>query len=192
MVINFDTKPTVCNVVNFDDCMNDSKLFQYLDLMSFDNRMYSFNPFWGWVLAADEIQKAKPSQLQIPDFEIRNKIITGSSAKIGVLDPTSKTCKFIWVTLLSRSPSSEGPIYSAFFNHDDNDLGITRFSFIPYLRPSYIFDTEMHDLLPVGETAFDENFQKLTTYEQKRFIEIFMEYKNIPMSIRTQIKQKYY
>ena len=160
--------------------------------MSFDNRTYSFNPFWRCVLAADEIQKAKPCQLQIPALAIRNKIIAGSSVKIGILDPTSKTSKFIWVTLLSRSPSSEGPIYSAFFNHFDNDLGIKRFSFIPYLRPSYIFDIDMHDLLPVGETAFDENFKKLTTYEQKRFIEILMEYKNIPMTTRTQVRQQFY
>lgn len=192
MVINFYTKPTLCSVVNFDDCMNDPKLFKYLDLMSFDNRTYSFKPFWGLVLTTDEIQKANPRKVEIPDLSIREKIIPGSRVKIGVLDLRFNTRKFIWLTVLSRSLSPEGPIYSAFVNQDELDLGIKRFSFMPFVRPSYILDIDMHDLVPDGETDFDVNFKKLTTYEQKRFIEFFMEYKNIPATTRTQVRQQFY
>ena len=63
---------------------------------------------------------------------------------------------------------------------------------MPFVRPSYILDIDMHDLVPDGETDFDVNFKKLTTYEQKRFIEFFMEYKNIPATTRTQVRQQFY
>ena len=192
MVINFYTKPTLCSVVNLDNFLNDSNLFQFLDLVSFDNRMYSFKPFWGLVLTTDEIQKANPRKVEIPDLSIREKIIPGSRVKIGVLDLRFNTRKFIWLTVLSRSLSPEGPIYSAFVNQDELDLGIKRFSFMPFVRPSYILDIDMHDLVPDGETDFDVNFKKLTTYEQKRFIEFFMEYKNIPATTRTQVRQQFY
>lgn len=191
-MITSDTSHIIRDVVNLDKFLNDSNLFEFLDLMSFDNHMYSFKPFWGLVLTADETQRAKPREVEIPDLSIREQIIPGSRAKIGVLDIRFNTRKFIWITVLSRSPSPEGPIYSAFVNQDDLDLGIKRFSFMPFVRPSYILDIDINNLDPDGETDFDVNFEKISSYEQKSLVEFLMKYKNIPSEICDKVREEFY
>jgi hypothetical protein len=176
----FDLDNTDCSYINYDEVEDDPTLSQDFALISFENQKYIPTSFWGRLLNADEMQKAKPGEFQIPPIAIRKKIFLGCRVKIGIVDPVSRKCKLAWVTLLSRADTPRGPVYSAFFNNDLEEFGISRFDLIPYLLPINIFALDFLNFILESGQDFLECKGSFHIKDLKHRVEIMKEFNKIP------------
>ena len=179
---DFDLDKADVTYIDFEEVKGDPKHAQNFHLITLGDDGFVTTSFWGEILNAEELQKDKPTKFKIPPRSVRNKIFAGCRVKIGVVDPVSSKCKLTWVTLISRSDTPDGPVFSAFFNHSDDELDIAIFSFIPFLLPINFFAVDLADFLFQTITESSENIDRFHQKQLMYNIDFFKEFKKIPKS----------
>ena len=165
-------------VFNFEDIIKDSSLISCIDLVKTSDDVASTFEFWGGLVDADKLNKKFKRRFQLPPRSIRSKLFTGCRIQICMVDPVEHVCKQTWVGITSRFDTAGGPIYSGFFDVN-NELGVDKMTIIPCIRPEHIFDINIHKFQFDNMAKFGDFSDEFHPLHKKYFYEFTKEYMKI-------------
>lgn len=165
-------------IFNFEEIIKDTSLLSHIDLVKTSDEGASTFEFWGGLVNADKLNKKFKLRFQLPPHSIRTKLFTGCRVQICMADPVERVCKQTWVGITSRFDTAVGPIYSGFFDVN-NELGIEKMSIIPCIRPEHIFDINIHKFQFDNMTKFGDFTDEFHPLHKKYFYEFTKEYMKI-------------
>ena len=98
--------------------------------------------------------------------------------QICLVDPVEGVCKQTWIGITSRFDTAVGPIYSGFFDIN-NEVGVEKMTIIPCIRPEHIFDINIHKFQFDNMTKFGNFTDQFHPLHKKYFYEFSKEYMKI-------------